>query len=129
MMLRENYRIGVPFAGTYSEVFNTEWTEFGGAGISNGTDIKTEDEPMHGHEQSIVLTLPPMSVMYFKCTRKKPKRKLRKKATEGETAVKKTSKKKSSKKAETVEAAAEEVNTEEKPKKRTRKKKTETPEQ
>ena len=30
---------------------------------------------MHGFEQSITLTLPPMSVMYFKCVRKKPKRK------------------------------------------------------
>ncbi len=74
-MLRENYRIGVPFAGTYSEVFNTDASEFGGSGISNGTAIVTDDLPMHGMEQSIELTLPPMSVMYFKCVRKKPKRK------------------------------------------------------
>ena len=123
-VLREKYRIGVPYAGTYSEVFSTDWTEFGGSGMSNGSEIKSENEFMHGHEQSIVLRLPPMSVMYYKCTYKKPKKKSRKKAVESETAEKKTSKRKSVKKADTVEAVAEE-----KPKKRTRKKKVETEEQ
>ena len=89
-VLRENYRIGMPFAGTYSEVMNTDWTEFGGSGISNGTDIATEDIPMHGFEQSAALTLPPLSVMYFKCTRKKPKRKprVKKEANAADTAEK-----------------------------------------
>jgi len=125
-MLRENYRIGVPYAGIYSEVFSTDWTEFGGSGMSNGTEIKSEDEPMHGHEQSIVLTLPPMSVMYYKCVRKKPKRKPRKKkeAVEGEAAEKKTTRKRTKKAEATTETSAEE-----KPKKRTRKKKTETAEE
>lgn len=68
---RENYRIGVPFSGTYSEVFNSDSKEFGGSGITNGTNIKSEDEPMHGYEQSIYLNLPPMSVIYLKCVRKK----------------------------------------------------------
>lgn len=68
---RENYRIGVPFSGTYSEVFNSDSKEFGGSGITNGTNIKSEDEPMHGYEQSISLNLPPMSVIYLKCVRKK----------------------------------------------------------
>ena len=73
-MLRENYCIGVPFDGTYSEVFNTDAQEFGGSGITNGTAIVSEEVPMHGLEQSITLTLPPMSVLYLKCVRKKPKR-------------------------------------------------------
>ncbi len=118
-MLRENYRIGVPYAGTYSEVMNTDWSEFGGSGISNGTAIVSTDDPMHGFEQSIELTLPPMSVMYFKCVRKKPKRKPRKKAEDTEAAVKKTSKKKTTKKADEADTA-----TEEKPKKKTSRKST-----
>lgn len=85
-VLRENYRIGVPIDGTYSEVFNTEWSEFGGCGISNGTAIVSEEIPMHGLAQSISLTLPPLSVMYFKCVHKKPKRKPRKKKEVAETA-------------------------------------------
>ena len=126
-VLREHYRIGVPYAGTYSEVLNTEWSEFGGCGVSNGTAIVSDEIPMHGHEQSIELTLPPLSVMYFKCVRKKPKRKPRKKAeaVEGEE-PKKTTRKRTTKKA--AEAAEGEAVAEAKPK-RTRKKaepKTET---
>ncbi len=71
-MLREHYRIGVPFDGKYCEVFNSDAIEYGGTGITNGSEIYADaDSPMHGCEQSIELTLPPMSVMYFKCVEKK----------------------------------------------------------
>ena len=125
-VLREDYRIGVPIDGTYSEVLNTESTEFGGCGISNGSAIVSDEIPMHGFEQSISLTLPPLSVMYFKCIRKKPKRKPRKKAetAEGtEAAAKKTTRKKTTKKADSAAEA------EEKPKKTTRAKKAKTTEE
>ena len=71
---RDNYRIGIPAEGTYAEIFNSEDVEFGGCGVTNGNSIKTECEPMHGYDQSVVLTLPPMSVIYLKCVRKKSKR-------------------------------------------------------
>ncbi len=71
---RENYRIGAPFDGIYSEIFNTDAERFGGKGISNGDAIHTEPIPMHGHDQSLSLTLPAMSALYFKCKRKKPKK-------------------------------------------------------
>ena len=71
----ENYRIGVPFNGTYSEIFNSDAEEFGGTGITNGANVKSENEPMHGYEQSISLKIPPMSVIYLKCSRKKPSNK------------------------------------------------------
>lgn len=74
-VLRKEYLIGVPYAGTYAEIFNTDAEAFGGSGITNGTSIKSEEIPLHGFEQSISLTLPPMSVMYFKIARKKPIRK------------------------------------------------------
>ncbi len=63
-VLRENYRIGVPRAGWYREVFNTDDTAFGGSGVTNDR-VKSEPVPMHGQEQSIALSLPPLSVMYF----------------------------------------------------------------
>ena len=69
-----SYCIGVPYEGTYAEVFNSEAKEFGGCGITNGTNIKSEETPMHGYEQSVCLTLPPMSVIFLKCVRKKSKR-------------------------------------------------------
>jgi hypothetical protein len=64
---REHYNIGVPHKGIYEEVFNTDSIEFGGEGLSNGQNIKTVEVAMHGYDQSLELTIPPLSVMYFKC--------------------------------------------------------------
>lgn len=74
-VLRENYRIGVPETGTYKEIFSTDDSRFGGSGISNGTVKADASEPMHGHEQSIALTLPPLSVIYLKHSKKAPQKK------------------------------------------------------
>lgn len=73
-MLREDYKIGVPENGIYAEVFNTDDERFGGTGITNGQNIDSSGEEMHEMDQSISITLPPMSVMYFKCIKKKPPR-------------------------------------------------------
>ena len=72
---RENYRIGVPTPGIYTEIFNTDSVDYGGSGITNGDTIKSEKEPMHSCEESISLHLPPLSVIYLRCRRKKPVRK------------------------------------------------------
>lgn len=85
---RKSYRFGVPFAGTYAEVFNSEAKEFGGCGTTNGSGIRSEEIAMHGYEQSIELTLPPMSVLFLKCARKKPVRKPREPKELPETAEK-----------------------------------------
>ena len=70
---RENYRIGVPVHGTYTEVFNTDAAEFGGGGTLNGT-VDSERKEMHGFDQSLSLTLPPLSVLYLKLKKAKPSR-------------------------------------------------------
>ncbi len=72
---RTDYRIGAPVPGTYTEVFSTDWEEYGGSGIRNGDSIRSEKVPMHGCEESISLHLPPLSVIYLRCRRKKPVRK------------------------------------------------------
>lgn len=71
---RKEYRIGVPYAGIYTELFSSDDTRFGGSGITNGDTIRTEDVPMHGHEQSILLDLAPNTVIFLKCRRRKPKK-------------------------------------------------------
>ena len=76
---RDNYRVGVPFRGTWAEVFTSDDASFGGHGVSNGKGLKTEDIPMHGQEQSLSLTLPGNTVFFLECTRKAPGRKPRKK--------------------------------------------------
>jgi len=63
-VLQEDYRIGVPDGGTYTEVFSTDRAEFGGSGIENGK-VKTVKGDMHGHKQCLKLTLPPFSTIYL----------------------------------------------------------------
>jgi 1,4-alpha-glucan branching enzyme len=72
---RDGYRVGTPFAGTWAPVFNTDETRFGGQGLGSAEALKTEKVPCHGQEQSLVIDLPPMSAMIFRCTRKAPVRK------------------------------------------------------
>ena len=62
---QQEYRIGVPITGTYEEIFTSDKTEFGGSGMTNGK-LKTENKPMHGQEQSIVLKIPRFGVLFFK---------------------------------------------------------------
>jgi len=62
---RKDYRIGVPFKGRYKLVFNTDAEEFGGSGVTE-TSFKSEAEPMHGFDDSISMTLAPLSVIYLK---------------------------------------------------------------
>lgn len=74
-VLREDYRIGVPYMGVYEEVFSSDRAIYGGSGVTNGSEIQTvDDEPMHGLEQSISLKLAPMSVVFLKCKRKRTRR-------------------------------------------------------
>ena len=63
---REKYRIGVPVYGIYEEVFNSESEEFGGCGIGNSGDIKTDAVENHGLDYSIEITLPPLGVTYYR---------------------------------------------------------------
>ncbi len=65
---RKDYRFGVPYKGTYTEVFNSSSKD--GSPYAN-SPVKSEGIPMHGCEQSIAVDIPPMSVMYFK-VRKSP---------------------------------------------------------
>jgi len=73
---RENYRIGVPQKGTYHIVLNSDDEKYGGAGGGDKESIKSENVRMHGFEQSIVLNIPSLSVLYLR--RKKSSNKSKK---------------------------------------------------
>lgn len=64
----DKYYIGVPKYGLYSEVFNSDTNEYGGTGILNGSEIMPEMMKIHGCNQGLPLALPPLSVIYLKCT-------------------------------------------------------------
>jgi len=64
--VQHGYRIGVPRKGTYHEALNTDAAEFGGSGVLNGGDLHATPVPWHDMAQSLVLTLPPLGVIFLK---------------------------------------------------------------
>ena len=66
---RDEYCIGVPKYGLYDEVFNSDEERFGGSGVVNGNNIKTEVMKIHGFDQGLSLSLPPLSVIYLRCAK------------------------------------------------------------
>jgi 1,4-alpha-glucan branching enzyme len=63
---REGYVVGVPRAGGYAEVLNSDATAYGGSNMGNGGFVSTVDTPAHGHDQSLAVTLPPLSCLVLK---------------------------------------------------------------
>ncbi len=60
---REGYRVGVPRAGSYREVLNTDAASYGGSGIGNMGRVEATDHPAHGRAASVLLNLPPLGVL------------------------------------------------------------------
>ncbi len=77
-VLRKDYKIGVPEGESYELVFNSDDKKFGGTGEKIKKTYKINDGEMHGYNQYIELTLPPMTTLYFK--QKKAKKPSNKKA-------------------------------------------------
>ena len=71
---RKGYRLGVPYRGKWTPVLNTDCAEFGGSGLGDLTSLYAENTPCHGQEQSLVIDLPPMAVMVYRCTHRFPVR-------------------------------------------------------
>lgn len=65
-MVRDNVRIGVPQAGEYRELFNSDSHYYGGANIGNQTTLFAEEVPHTGQPYSVRLTLPPLAGIVLK---------------------------------------------------------------
>ncbi|HET9691734.1 MAG TPA: 1,4-alpha-glucan branching protein GlgB, partial [Acidimicrobiales bacterium] len=61
----EGYRIGLPRAGTWREVLNTDAREWGGSGLGNGGTVVADGPAWHGQEQSADFVLPPLGVLWL----------------------------------------------------------------
>ena len=64
----EKFRLGVPFAGKYKEILNSDAKQFGGSGMVNPRVKMSKKEEWDARENSIVINLAPMSVAVFSCT-------------------------------------------------------------
>ncbi|AMM31481.1 1,4-alpha-glucan branching enzyme GlgB [Sinomonas atrocyanea] len=60
-----DYTVGLPQAGRWRELLNTDATEFGGSGVTNGGLVVAEAREWDGKPASAVLTLPPLGVVYL----------------------------------------------------------------
>jgi 1,4-alpha-glucan branching enzyme len=69
---RHEYRIGVPKAGTYIEIINTDATIYSGSGVHNG-ELRAKRNGLHGHRWSLSITVPPLATVMLKL---KPKLKV-----------------------------------------------------
>lgn len=63
---RYSHRIGVPFGGRWKEVLNSDSKEYGGSGLGNLGGVEALGEGFHGRPNSVSLTLPPLSALFFK---------------------------------------------------------------
>jgi 1,4-alpha-glucan branching enzyme len=63
---REKYRIGVPVAGFYKEIFNSDASWYGGSGIGNQGGVYSRAVEAHGRPQSIIVVVPPLATVMFK---------------------------------------------------------------
>jgi 1,4-alpha-glucan branching enzyme len=60
-----DYRIGLPAAGRWREVINTDAAIYGGSGVGNLGAVEALAEPSHGQPASAVLTVPPLGVLWL----------------------------------------------------------------
>ena len=63
---RHSYRLGMPRAGTWEQVLDTDEACYGGSNVNNPRLLHTDPVPAHGRDQSVLVTLPPLAALYFR---------------------------------------------------------------
>jgi 1,4-alpha-glucan branching enzyme len=63
---RHNYRVGVPRAGYWQEILNSDSESYGGAGFGNHGGTEALDVQAHGRQYSLNLIVPPLGAVFFK---------------------------------------------------------------
>ncbi len=68
-LVYEKHKIGVPYSGKFKEIFNSDAAKYGGSGAVNPRVKPSKKDPCDDREDSITVTVPPMGISVFKCTR------------------------------------------------------------
>jgi 1,4-alpha-glucan branching enzyme len=63
---RYSYRIGAPRRGFWQEILNSDANQYGGSNMGNLGGVEAVPVALHGRPYSLTLTLPPLSVSFFK---------------------------------------------------------------
>ncbi|MET9626009.1 1,4-alpha-glucan branching protein GlgB [Lentzea sp. NPDC006480] len=64
-MPHHDYRVGLPSAGRWKELVNTDAVHYGGSGVGNLGGVEAEAKPWHGRPYSALLQLPPSGVLWL----------------------------------------------------------------
>jgi 1,4-alpha-glucan branching enzyme len=64
-MPHHEYRVGLPSAGKWAELINTDADAYGGSGIGNLGAVEAVAESWHGRPASVSLTIPPLGVLWL----------------------------------------------------------------
>jgi 1,4-alpha-glucan branching enzyme len=62
---RVHYRMGLPHAGIWREVFNSDAATYGGSGMGNLGQVTATSQPAHGLAASAELVIPPLATVYL----------------------------------------------------------------
>ena len=62
---RHNYQVGMPRAGHWREVLNSDATLYGGSGQGNMGGLDAVPIPLHGRRWSVTLTIPPLGAVFL----------------------------------------------------------------
>jgi 1,4-alpha-glucan branching enzyme len=65
---RHGYRIGLPQAGRWKEILNTDAQIYGGSGMGNFGEAQAHSHPSHGFPASAEVSIPPLGVVYLQLT-------------------------------------------------------------
>jgi 1,4-alpha-glucan branching enzyme len=63
---RANYRIGLPRAGAWAEIINTDSAAYGGSNVGNLGVVQAVHEPLHDQPASAALRLPPLGTVWLR---------------------------------------------------------------
>ena len=64
--VERSYRLGLPAAGHWDEILNTDSAVYGGGNRGNLGGVAAEAVAWHGQAQSALVTLPPLSAVWFR---------------------------------------------------------------
>jgi 1,4-alpha-glucan branching enzyme len=76
-VVREGHRLGLPRAGIYKQLLNTDHEKYRGGGFGVVKSIKAERVPSPGLDYSATITLPPLATMWFEAPSTKTNRGIR----------------------------------------------------
>ncbi|WP_262689681.1 1,4-alpha-glucan branching protein GlgB [Kordiimonas aestuarii] len=64
-VVREGYRLGMPYGGFWAEKLNTDSHFYGGSDVGNGGGVEAKSVPWHIQPYSALITVPPLSTVIF----------------------------------------------------------------